>query len=374
MIPSEDFMFGLETEFLLLDAETFRPLWYQELAFEKLNGIFLGLPNRDISMLGLKPHPPHDKLSHYLVEGYHCYNNVTQPVSILPKGIEIRTSVCSSIQETVTQFSKLFKRLSMALLKENYLMCSISHHPRETTFSGPQNHRTPPQWEWAQKAMVTYGPDINIKIPNSFLTEKFWSEIYQKVYFYAPALAATSFNSPFYNNTLWRTDGHLGLSARTFNRVDYAPIFEFHPDQNGRFECNIFEAASSLLEYECFFLMWLSLLTDDSLRGRASAASFKQEMKESAVFGLNSPKFFSRVMRLIESAYYNLPRFGFSPEPLGKFSEKFSQGFCPSIQLQNIFLETGSIELALMEKIELFDECHSPLKQQWEQPQEAIHA
>jgi hypothetical protein len=120
--------------------------------------------------------------------------------------------------------------------------------------------------------------------------------------------------------------------------------------------------------------MWLSLLTDDSLRGRASASAFKQEMKESSVVGLNSPKFFSRAMRLIESAFHHLPLLGFNPEPLGKFSQRFSGYFCPAIQLQNIFCETGSIELALMERTELFNEQHYSLQQQWGCPREAMNA
>ena len=38
MLPNRNgFHFGLEAEFLLVDAISFRPLWYRDLKFETLN-------------------------------------------------------------------------------------------------------------------------------------------------------------------------------------------------------------------------------------------------------------------------------------------------------------------------------------------------
>jgi hypothetical protein len=32
-------------------------------------------------------------------------------------------------------------------------------------FEGPQNKRRYDHWQWAMKAMTTYGPDINVSVP-----------------------------------------------------------------------------------------------------------------------------------------------------------------------------------------------------------------
>ena len=63
------------------------------------------------------------------------------PIDLLPKGVEIRTPVCDSIEECLASLSTLHQRLQTALLGLGYRAASLSHHPTETHFEGPQNKR-----------------------------------------------------------------------------------------------------------------------------------------------------------------------------------------------------------------------------------------
>jgi carboxylate-amine ligase len=93
------FHFGLESEYLIVDSATFRPLWYRDLSFQQLNEALESIPLDDLPPLdGLDLEPPHHKLMPYAVEGYHVPDPNMNPIDLWPKGIEIRTPVCSSIE------------------------------------------------------------------------------------------------------------------------------------------------------------------------------------------------------------------------------------------------------------------------------------
>ena len=47
------FHFGLEAEYLLVDAETFRPLCHRDLSFRELNGALEGIDVADVPALVL---------------------------------------------------------------------------------------------------------------------------------------------------------------------------------------------------------------------------------------------------------------------------------------------------------------------------------
>src|SRR6516165_12838925 len=102
-LNGQGFHFGLECEFVLVDAATFRPLWYRDLSFDRLNSALEQIPTDDLPSLdGLDLEEPHHKLMPYAVEGYHLPNPEMQPIDLLPKGIEIRTPVCDSIEECLS--------------------------------------------------------------------------------------------------------------------------------------------------------------------------------------------------------------------------------------------------------------------------------
>src|SRR5712691_11736944 len=102
----DGFRFGLETEFLLVDANSFRPLWHPDLQFETLN-----------------------------------------PIDLLPKGVQIRTPVHSSIEECLGALKVLHSRLQHALANVGLQAVALSFHPTEVDFSGPQSKRRYDYWQ-----------------------------------------------------------------------------------------------------------------------------------------------------------------------------------------------------------------------------------
>ena len=132
------FRFGLEAEYLLADAETFRPLWHRDLAFAELDALLGSIPVADLPPVdGLVPLPPHRAVLPYVVEGYHLPDPYTDDPEMIPKGVEIRTPVCGAIEEAVAVLGELHGRLQRALADRGYCAVALSHHPTEDRFEGP---------------------------------------------------------------------------------------------------------------------------------------------------------------------------------------------------------------------------------------------
>src|SRR3954471_18043358 len=114
------FRFGLEGEYLLVEAAGRRPLWHPDLSFCRLNALLEAVPYEAVldgrSLEGLELDPPHRKLMPFYVEGYGVPGPGLLPwIDILPKGIEVRTPVCGSIAECIAVYRRLLNALQAAL-------------------------------------------------------------------------------------------------------------------------------------------------------------------------------------------------------------------------------------------------------------------
>lgn len=349
----QGFHFGLETEFLLVDAESFRPLWYRDLSFEQLNTALEAIPLDGLPQLeGLDLEPPHRKLMPFVVEGYHVPDPDFRAIDLLPKGVEIRTPVCDSIEECLVCLAVLHERLQSALADLGYRAVSLSHHPTETHFAGPQNKRRHDFWQWAMEVMVTYGPDINVSLPA--LPGKLDAlDLAAKVNYYGPAMAALSLASPLYQGGLWRIRGQVGKSIRTYRRSVIAPAIELHPEERGRLEFKLFEATDRLADYHAYFLLWLTLLLDDSLSGRASNTTRVYDLGAVARHGLAAEGVVERAQMLLERGSEMLPKFGFDAEPLVPFRWRLEQQRLPADDIIEWFVRGGSVESILRQRATL---------------------
>lgn len=341
-----DFRFGLEAEFLLASASTLRPLWYKDVTFKTLDQIFTSISLEGIPPLaGLAAEPPHEKLMPFIVEGYGIPDENFVVKDAYPKGIEIRTPVCDSLSQVLSVYEILYRRVKNALLLHDMVPVAISHHPTETKFSGPQNKRRHDFWLWAMEVMTTYGPDINVSFPKD-ITEKLFGnlgDLHAKVNYYAPALAAISLASPFYNGEEWMVKGHPGKSYRTFKRSVVAPAIELHADENFRIEFKVFEMTKNIADFERYFLLVLSLFLDDDLKGRASDQERIYDSGAVARNGLRADGMRERLVEVYRRAFTVLPRFGFDPSPLRELEQKIETNETPSDEMMRIFHETRSI-------------------------------
>src|ERR1044071_5533676 len=111
--------------------------------------------------------------------------------------------------------------------------------------------------------------DVNISLPPHLADQLDLHELHGKVNYYAPALTALTMASPLYRGELWRIRGKVGKSVRTYHRSTIAPAIEIHPNEKLRLEFKPLEMSSSLTDYHNYFLVWLTLILDGGLPGRA---------------------------------------------------------------------------------------------------------
>jgi len=313
------FHFGLEAEFMLAHSKSWRPLWYKDVTFATLDKIFENISLEGIPDLkGLDQEPPHKKLMPFIVEGYGIPDDQMNIVDAYPKGIEIRTPVCTSIDQTLLVYEELYSRVKKALSTHEMCPIAISHHPVESKFSGPQNKRRHDFWLWAMEVMTTYGPDINVSFPAEISDRLFANidDLNAKVNYYSPAMAAISLASPFYQGNPWRPKGQQGLSYRTFKRSIVAPAIELHADENFRIEFKVFEMSRNSLDFKNYFLLVLALFLDDSLKGRSSDQERIYDLGAVARFGIKAEGMQERFSELFEKAPQTLQRFGIDSSSL----------------------------------------------------------
>ena len=349
------FKFGLEAEYMLADSHTFKPLWYKDLKFQELDNIFAnidltGLPPLD----GLSAEPPHEKLMPFIVEGYGITDENFKVIDAHPKGVEIRTPVCQSIDQLFDVFEDCFGRFKKALNEHHFTPIAISHHPIETKFTGPQNKRRHDFWLWAMEVMTTYGPDINVSLPRE-VSDKLFSDIEDleaKVNYYAPALAAISLASPFYHGHIWHHRQEIGLSYRTFKRSIVAPAIELHPDENFRIEFKVFEMTNKSIDFKNYFLLVLALFLDDKLAGRASKQERIYDLGLVARYGLRAPEMENRFLEIFKRAPTVLGQYGFNPDSLEGLIPRIENSMCPAKEMIHQF-QQGSTLSEIMKELSM---------------------
>lgn len=330
------FNFGLEAEFLFADKNTLAPLWYKDISFKTLDGLIQNISLEGIPSLdGLDPEPPHQKLMPIIVEGYGLVNEKFETIDVLPKGIEIRTPVCQSIQQTLEVYETLYLRMKNELAKINVAPIALSHHPTCDNFKGEQNKRRYDFWQWAQEVMTTYGPDINISFDQQ-ISESIFSNIddlEKKINYYAPAMTALTLASPFYLGKPWVENEHRGLSYRTHKRSIVAPPVEWHLKEDYRIEFKVFEMPTSSQEFEAYFLMTLGLFLGDKLKGRSSKYERVYNFGQVAKYGLKTNLMRERASELILEAKAVLPEYGFNTKSLDIMIERIENYHCPALDI-----------------------------------------
>jgi Glutamate-cysteine ligase family 2(GCS2) len=343
MATADEFRMGIEAEFALVDRDSFRPLWHSDIRFEDLNQILEDIPVGDLGTEGLKLEPPHRKLMPYVVEGYHLPDPEMNPVAIMPKGVEIRTPLANSINACVSLLAELFVRLQDALADAHYVPVPISFHPVESSFEGPQNKRRHDFWQWAMEAMVTYGPDINVHLPDRLMGAVDLRELDAKVNYYGPAIAALTLASPLSNGKLWTIRGRVGKSIRTYHRSVIAPAIEIHPDQGNRLEFKLFDMPFRIEDFRACLLLWVVLLLGRELKGRASKETRVYDLGAVARLGLDAETAAERASEVLNYASSVLTRHDFDPGPLDSFVRRLEIKRLPADDIIESYNREASI-------------------------------
>lgn len=346
------FRFGLEAEFMLAHSEDFRPLWYKDVTFKELDETFEGISLEGIpSLEGLAAEPPHKKLMPFIVEGYGIPDANFEINDAYPKGIEIRTPVCESLDQVMSVYEELYKRVKTALAPKKLVPIAISHHPIESKFSGPQNKRRHDFWLWAMEVMTTYGPDINVSFPKEITDRLFGNldDLNAKVDYYAPAIAAISLASPFFSGRPWIIKGQQGKSYRTFKRSVVAPAIELHADENFRIEFKVCEMSKRSVDFKNYFLLVLSLFLDESLKGRSSSQERIYDLGQVARFGLKAEGMRERLVEIYTNAPKVLKQYGFDTDSLSLLESRIENNTTPGDEMLEIYEKTHSLNEVMRE-------------------------
>lgn len=334
-MAAQGLRFGLEGEYLLVDVETFRPLWHHDLTFQHLNGLLETIvyePLLDgLTLEGLELDPPHRTLMPYYVEGYGLADaDLTTFVDKLPKGVEVRTPVCPSIDACLQVYENLYAQLQQTLGTQGLRAVACAHHPTAWGFQAAQNHKRVDWWRWDEQSMTTYGPDLNISLPERERVVFDWPRLQRRVNHYAPAFTAFSLASPVGQGRLWQPHGLQGFSLRTYRRSVYGPAVAYHPKERGRLEFKALDMPADRRDFVSYFLLWTWLILDPEALGEADEQDRIYDLGALACAGWRAAGIAARAEEMIDRAGAFLPSLDLDPAPLQRLHQRLEARETPA--------------------------------------------
>jgi hypothetical protein len=193
------------------------------------------------------------------------------------------------------------------------------------------------------QVMVTFGPDINISLPPDLAAHVDEADLHEKVNYYAPALAALSLASPLYREKPWIINGCIGKSVRTYRRSLFGQALRIHRPQGGRLEFKCFEMSTRLADFRAYLLLWLTLLLDERLEGRASNQSRVYDLGAVARDGLAVDHIRERAAEVLQRAAKVLPQWDFDPAPLKPFAQRVATRRVPADDILGLYQREQSL-------------------------------
>lgn len=288
MLPIEEFRFGIEHEFAVIDREG-HFCDFMNTTFEQLDRVIAPLPVIETDYPGLRVGDLGIKNKRWYIEGFERFSEDGEYLRTDPKGFEIRTPICDSLDEAVGVLRTDLKRWAEAAAPFGYRPARTSLNPFQAEFiptpdlnAWEEAHRQTPEELTAHIHMLTYGPDLSFSHPA--LPAERAIDIGTKLTHYSPYIVPFSFSSPFYTGQLWG-----GYSRRTFYRTGARPsalvfvdddaqrIPSFPtltdkarlPAEVGRIEFKAFDCVADVETFRSLGTLLLGIALDHTLPGRA---------------------------------------------------------------------------------------------------------
>lgn len=338
--------------------------------FADFNQIIEALPEYADDYLHLHMGDAGIRKKRWYIEGFERYSESEEFVECVPKGIEIRTTIHSSIQDTITELNESFSLLCDVASKFGLSPVLISYNPYQSKYEPqpPLNAfeiselQAYPDEQTVNIYMVSYGPDLNISMAD--LPVERVIEIGQKLTYYSPYIVPFSYSSPFYEGALWE-----GLSVRTFIRTGKRAATRVFvaeqeqlissipaltkiarlPAEVGRIEFKACDSCDDFSIYAGILALLKGLVLDTTLPGRATVpdAALHQLSAQEA---FDNEEIFGAATQVIHAAEVALNNDN-DPDvellaPLKGFLEKRET---PAHQIVRVYKSLGSIEKALMQ-------------------------
>jgi hypothetical protein len=262
------------------------------------------------------------KKKRWYIEGFERFSDSEEVIDCVAKGIEIRTTIHSTIQGAIDELTASFVVLSdvaanfgfsPVLASFNPYTCVFEPQPPLNDFEIRQLQAYPDE-QTAHIYMVSYGPDLNISLAN-LSTEKL-IDTGKKLTYYSPYIIPFSYSSPFYNGDLW-----TGLSVRTFIRtgkrsatlvfvekteeliksVPSLTKVARIPSEVGRIEFKACDSCDNFAIYAGLLALLKGLILDETLPGRAIIPDANLH-QISAKLGFENEEVFANSQKLLQVA------------------------------------------------------------------------
>ncbi len=104
-----------------------------------------------------------------------------------------------------------------------------------------------------------------------------------------------------------------------------------------RLEFKFFEMSPRLEDFKNYFLLFLTLLLDEGLQGRASTHTRIYDLGLVARYGLEAPEVAERAEELLSRAPAVLKEWGFNPDSLNLMNERLQKRRTPAEDLIESF-------------------------------------
>ncbi|WGV23593.1 glutamate--cysteine ligase [Halotia branconii] len=356
------FFFGLEHEVAFLNKEG-KFADFSCTKFTDFNQIVEKLPIYPDDYLQLRVGDAGIRMKRWYIEGFERFANSDKVIDCVSKGIEIRTTIHSNIQNAIDELSDSFRLLCEIATKFNYSPVLTSFNPYKTVFEPqpPLNDyelkqlQAYPDEQTANIYMVTYGPDLNISVAD--LPIETVIDIGKKLTYYSPYIVPFSYSSPFYNGSLWD-----GLSVRTFIRTGKRPAALVFvqtqeqlinstpsltkiarlPAEVGRIEFKACDSCDDFSMYAALLALLKGLILDQTLLGRATTPDADLHQL-SAKEGFDNENIFAnatKVMQAVETALKDDPDYHL----LTPLKNILAKRKTKSHELIEVFESVGSIE------------------------------
>ncbi|HZK04694.1 MAG TPA: hypothetical protein VFC82_02475 [Actinomycetaceae bacterium] len=362
MLAIEGFRFGIEHEVAVRRAGRFCD--FTNTPFEDLDQVLDELPlyaedypNLRVGDLGIK-------LKRWYIEGFERFDAGGGYLRTDPKGFEIRTPICESLDDAVSTLREDTALWQRAAERHGFVPLRTAINPYRSEFvpDPPLNpwelaDRCSPEERTAHIHMVTYGPDISFSHPDLSTAETI--EIGQKLTFASPFIVPFSFSSPFACGGEWG-----GLSRRTYVRTGPRPAVLVHvgsdddvvpssptltdrariPAEVGRIEFKAFDCVTDFGLYRALGTLLLGLALDNTLTGRALVPDSDLH-RRSAAAGFEDPATAEGAEAALRAASRALP--GGERDHLEPLVAMLRDRRTPAHEMIRTFRATGSLMAAI---------------------------
>jgi gamma-glutamyl:cysteine ligase YbdK (ATP-grasp superfamily) len=315
------FSFGIEHEVAFLNREG-KFADFTRTKFVDFQQIIAKLPTYPHDYLHLHIGDAGIRQKRWYIEGFERFADSDQVIDCIPKGIEIRTTIHSSIQGAINELTESFRLLREVANTFGFTPILSSFNPYNSVFQPqpPLNDyeikllQAYPDEQTANIYMVTCGPDLNISLANLAIENLI--DIGRKLTYYSPFIIPFTYSSPFYQGNLWS-----GLSVRTFIRNGKRPATLVYvekeeqlikstpsltkvariPAERGRIEFKSCDSCDDFNIYAGLLALLKGLVLDKKLLERSHVPDIDLH-QTSAKLGFDNAEIFSEANHILQAA------------------------------------------------------------------------